>query len=395
MPKVKYKVELQEAEEAKLKDIVKKGNHSAREICHAQVLLHSSDAKPGEKKDNRELAEWMGISPTTVNTIRRTYATEGLDAALQRKTRITPPNAAKITGDVEARVIATALGPPPDGYARWTLRLLSEATLDNQYLVTLSHTSIGEMLNSNQLKPHLSRYWCIPKQNDASYVACMEDVLHIYQLPYNPDVPVLCMDEKPVQLLGEVRERIGAKPMRVDPETELLVPGYCERIDDEYVRCGTASIFMFTEPLRGWRFACALPSRTRTDYAVLMRKVLEEFYPDTERVILVSDNLNTHNKASFYHTFPPEIASKMGQKLDMHYTPPHGSWLNIAECELSAMTRQCLGNRRIDNIEDMNSALSDYAEDRNRRQIGVDWQFTADNARTKLKRLYPTPVFNK
>lgn len=252
MPKKKYNVVLSTIEENFLQSITHCGNgYSARAVLHAQILLHSNDSKPALKKDNRELAEWFDISPTTVNQIRKSYAENGLEAALYRKTRITPPVASKITGDFEAKVIASALAPPPDGYSRWTLRLLAEYCMEKQYIVSISHTKVGELLNSNELKPHLSKYWCIPKQNDSSFVSNMEDVLGIYQRSYDKKVPVICMDEKPLQLLGDARERIAARPLQLEPDTQIPQPGYCEKIDSEYIRCGTASIFMFTEPLGG------------------------------------------------------------------------------------------------------------------------------------------------
>ena len=166
-------------------------------------MLHSNDNQPSFKKDNRELAEWFGISPTTVNQIRKSYSKDGLEAALYRKTRITPPVASKITDDFEAKVIATALAPPPEGCSRWTPRLLAEYCMEKQYIVSISHTKIGELLNSNELKPHLSKYWCIPKQNDSSFVANMEDILGIYQLPYCKEIPVICMDENRFSFLGK------------------------------------------------------------------------------------------------------------------------------------------------------------------------------------------------
>lgn len=246
--------------------------------------------------------------------------------------------------------------------------------MENQYVVSISHAAVGGLLNSNELKPHLSKYWCIPKQNDAAFVANMEDVLGIYQLPYRREAPVVCMDEKPLQL----------------PK-----PGYCEKIDSEYVRCGTAGIFMFTEPLGGRRHVTAPEHRTKGDYAKMMRRIAEKYYADSDRIILVSDNLNTHNKASFYEAFSPETAYKLSRKYEMHYTPKHGSWLNIAETEPGSLTIQCLGNRRIDTIGELNSILSAWERDRNQKQIGVNWQFTAEDAGIKLKRLYPTPIFDE
>jgi hypothetical protein len=250
------------------------------------------------------------------------------------------------------------------------------------------------MLNTNQVKPHLSKYWCIPKENDAGFVSNMEDILGIYQKPYNPRIPVICMDEKPVQLLDEIRDRINAKPIRIDPDTVLPKPGEVEKIDSEYIRCGTASIFMFTEPLGSWRHVKALKSRKKGDFAQMMREVHEQYYPDTEQIIVVADNLNTHNKTSFYEAFPAEIAYRLSQKYDFHYTPKHGSWLNIAETELSSLSVQCLGNQRINSVEELNEIISAWEIDRNARQKGVNWQFTTEDARIKLKRLYPTPLFD-
>jgi hypothetical protein len=329
-----------------------------------------------------------------VNTVRRTYAQSGLEAALNRKTRLTPPHVSKITGEFEAQVIAMALGPSPKGTAKWTLRLLAEYSEERKYIVSISHSAIGEMLNSNQVKPHLSKYWCIPKEKDAEYVQRMEDVLGIYKRRYNPNVPVICMDEKPIQLLGEMRERISAKPLRIDPDTNIELSGTPEKIDYEYERCGTASIFMFCEPLGGWRHTVALKTRKKGDFAVMMHEISQIYYPEVDKIILVADNLNTHTPASFYEAFPPDTAYMLSQKFEFHYTPKHASWLNIAENELSSLSLQCLGNNRICSIDELNEIMTAWETDRNSRQKGVNWQFTTEDARIKLKRLYPTPLFD-
>jgi hypothetical protein len=166
-----------------------------------------------------------------------------------------------------------------------------------------------------------------------------------------------------------------------------------EKIDSEYIRCGTASIFMFVEPLGGWRHAVALKSRKKEDFALLMREISERFYPDVEKIILIADNLNTHTPTSFYEAFEPDIAYSLAHKFEFHYTPKHGSWLNIAEAELSSLSLQCLGNQRINSLNLLNEVLSAWEADRNMRQKGVNWHFTAEDARIKLKRLYPTPIF--
>ena len=208
----------------------------------------------------------------------------------------------------------------------------------------------------------------------------MEDVLEVYARPYDPQRPVVCMDEKPYQLLDDVRDPL---PMR---------PGDTEKIDNEYVRNGTCSIFIFTEPLAGWRDAEALPRRTKQDWAHKVQWLLDNQYPETEKVVLVMDNLNTHNISSFYEAFPPEEAFRLAQRLEIHHTPKHGSWLNIAECELSSLAAQCLGSRRMADVEPLNLELKAWNTRRNQTQKGVDWQFTTTDARIKLKRLYPVII---
>jgi len=223
----------------------------------------------------------------------------------------------------------------------------------------------------------LKAYWCIPPEQSAVFVAAMEDVLEVYSRPYDPSRPVVCMDEKPYQLLGEVREPIPAKP------------GSVKKVDNEYKREGTCSIFIFTEPLAGWRHVQALERRTKQDWAHQVKWVLDNQYPNAEKVVLTMDNLNTHVISSLYETFPAEEAFRLAQRLELHYTPKHGSWLNIAEIELSALAAQCLGDRRIPSIEMLNREMSVWESKRNADQKGVDWQFTTSDARIKLKWLYP------
>jgi len=208
----------------------------------------------------------------------------------------------------------------------------------------------------------------------------MEDVLAVYARPYDRNKPVVCMDEKPFQLLSLRRKSI---PMKM---------GVPEKEDYEYTRIGTCSIFIFTEPLVGWRHSEAFPRRTRMDWANRIRWLLDGQYPNAEKVVLIMDNLNTHTISSLYDTFPPVEAFRLAQRLEIHYTPKHGSWLNIAEIELSAMAAQCLGQRRIPCIKALNSELAIWHTKRNQSQKGVDWHFTTDDARIKLKRLYPVIV---
>lgn len=222
----------------------------------------------------------------------------------------------------------------------------------------------------------MSKYWKIPPDQNANFVAAMEDILEVYARPHDANFPVVCMDESSIQLIGEVSDPIPA------------APGHSELVDDEYVRKGVASIFLEVEPLGGKRQVKITERRTRQDWAIFVREMLEERYPDAEKVVLVMDNLNTHSIASLYATFSPEKARELAGRLELHFTPKHGSWLNISEIELSVLKRQCLSGR-IDCIEKMREKVAAWNIDRNNRQTKVDWQFSTDDARIKLKRLYP------
>ena len=226
------------------------------------------------------------------------------------------------------------------------------------------------------------KMWCIPPKQNAEFVAHMEDVLEVYSRPLDPERPVICMDEKPFQLLDEHIEPI---PMSEN--------NHIKKYDCEYVRKGSCSIFMFTEPLGCWREAHALPRRTSVDWADRIKWLVDEAYPDVDKIVLVMDNLNTHNISSLYKRFIPEEAFRIAQKLEIHYTPKHGSWLDMAEIELSALTKQCLINARIPSIDDLNLILHSWHSNRNLSQKGINWQFTTSDARVKLKHLYPEIKF--
>jgi hypothetical protein len=221
------------------------------------------------------------------------------------------------------------------------------------------------------------QYWVIPPEDNAEFVACMEEVLDVYERPYDPSLPVVCMDEQPVQLTKEVRTPI--KATRNHPK----------RVDYEYERAGTASIFIFTEPLAGWRNVRARDQRTKIDWALEVAELLDTRYAHCDKVILVCDNLNTHTKGAFYEVFEPQRARAYVKKLQFCYTPKHGSWLNIAENELSSLTRQCLKDRRFADLATLCEAIGDWSQDINSTQKGVDWQLKIDDARAKLKSVYP------
>ena len=216
----------------------------------------------------------------------------------------------------------------------------------------------------------------IPPKQNGEYVARMEDVLAVYARPYDPCAPVLCMDEQPVQLVGETRCPIPA------------APGQPKRVDYEYTRNGTANIFMFCEPKTGWRHAEATKQRTKVDWAHQVRDLFDGRYAGVPKVTLVMDNLNTHTTGSLYQAFPAPEARRLTKRLEIHHTPKHGSWLNIAENELSALTKQCL-SRRISTLPVLQHEVSAWATARNADGIYVNWRFTIDRARAKMRDVYP------
>jgi transposase len=217
----------------------------------------------------------------------------------------------------------------------------------------------------------------IPPEANSEFVAAMENVLETYAEPYDSKFPVLCMDEQPVQLLKETRLPIAA------------TKHHPRRVDYEYQRAGTASIFMVAEPLSGWRAVRVREQRTKVDWAIEMQELLRTRYAKAKKVILVCDNLNTHTMGAFYEAFPPEQARGLVRQLDFRYTPKHGSWLNVAENELSSLTRQCLRKRRLGDIQLLRQETAAWERFNNDRQRGVDWQFKIAEARTKLRSLYP------
>jgi hypothetical protein len=218
--------------------------------------------------------------------------------------------------------------------------------------------------------------WCIPPAADAEFVAAMEDVLEVYHRPYDANRPQVCLDETSKQLIGEVRPPLPARP------------GEPQCYDCEYVRNGTANLFMASEPLTGWRHAEVTDTRKRGDWAAVVKQLVDGRYRNAEKVVLVMDQLNTHSAASLYETFTPTEARRIAEKLEIHYTPKHGSWLNMAEIELSVLSRQCL-DERMENKATLMREVAAWERDRNASKKGVNWRFTTVDARIKLKRLYP------
>jgi len=229
----------------------------------------------------------------------------------------------------------------------------------------------------NDLKPWLQKQWVIPPKANAEFVCAMEDVLEVYTRPYDPDRPVVCLDEASKQLVEETRVPIPA------------VPGQPRRVDYEYERKGTANLFMTFEPLAGRRWVDVTERRTAVDFAEELRLLADERYPDAEVIVLVMDNLNTHKLSVLYEAFEPTEARRLLERFEVHHTPKHGSWLNMAETELSVLSKQCL-DRRIGDLKTLKQEIAAWEKQRNRSKCRTDWRFTTKNARIKLKRLYPS-----
>ena len=226
------------------------------------------------------------------------------------------------------------------------------------------------------MKPWLREQWCIPPEADGEFAWRMEDVLDVYTRPVDPARPVVCLDETSRQVLAEARPPLPA------------APGRPRRVDPEYVRGGVVNLFVVCEPLRGWRQVRVSEQRTRLDWAASVKELVDVHYPTAERVVLVMDQLNTHSPASLYEAYPPAEAKRLADKLEIHYTPKHGSWLNMAEIELSVLQRQCLARRPGDRAT-MEQEVAAWVAARNAACRRTDWRFTTDDARIKLKRLYP------
>ena len=348
---------------------------NARTRC--AILLAADASKGRSEKTYREIASASGASEATVITTLKEFLTDGFTKMITPKRNpASDISRLKVTGDVEAKIIATACSAAPKGYVRWTLNLLYNQMMVVLEDISISRSTIGRILMKNDLRPHLNDYWCIPPEEDAEFVANMEDILDVYQKPYDPKYPLWCMDEKPYQILGEAREPL---PMR---------PGDLAKVDSEYVRNGTVSIFCFIQPHTGKLLHSVEPTRTAVDWAEKIKYLVDEVEPAAEKIILVMDNLNTHNISSLYKAFRPEEARRIAKKLEVHYTPRHGSWLDIAEIGINIMTRECL-DRRIPSIEALKEELKAWNDEYDKDPSPVNWQFQTTDSRIKLKRLYP------
>jgi len=372
----KYIVELTAEQREELSQMISTGKASARELTHARILLKADQGPYGPGWSDAQIQEALDISTGTVGRVRKRCAQSGVQEAIlpQQAQRV---RRRRLDGSQEAYLIALVCSAPPEGAARWTLRLLASTLVELGYVEHISHETVRQVLLANELKPWIKKQWCIPTAPDAEFVYHMEDVLQVYTRPYDPARPQVCMDEVNTQLLADTRE---AWPME---------PGKPVREDYEYERQGVCNIFLACEPLAGKRYTMVAAQRTKQEWAQFIRQLADSYYPTADKIVLVMDNLNTHTLAALYEVFPVAEARRLCQRFEVHYTPKHASWLNMAEIELSALDRQSL-SQRLSSLEMAQRQVAAWTSRRNQQQVTINWRFTAADACIKLKHLYPS-----
>ena len=367
---VRYRVELSQAERDELTALLSGGKHAVRKLKRAQILLAAATGAGDE-----EIARNVGVGGSTVYRTKRRFVLGNLAAALSEEPR--PGASRKLSGKEEALLVATACSSPPAGRARWTLELLAGELVRLTEHEHLSRETVRRRLADNDLKPWRKDMWCIP-QVDGEYVARMEDVLDLYAEAPDPTRPVVCFDESPTQLIGEVREPIRARS------------GQIERYDCEYKRNGTANLFIVLDVNRPWRKVKVTDSRTAIDFAICMRELADVDFPAAKRIRVVLDNLSIHSAGALYQAFPAYEARRLLRRLEFHYVPKHASWLNMVEIEIGVLRGQCL-NRRIATKEQLVAEIAAWQRQRNASGACIKWMFTTEKARAKMGRAYPKP----
>lgn len=368
---VRYRVDLTQYERDQLAALLSGGKQAARKLKRAQILLAADQGIADE-----DIADTVGVGGSTVYRTKKRFVEGNLERALSEEPR--PGAERKLSVKQEALLVATACSRPPAGRTRWTLDLLADEMVRLTEHEDLSRETVRRRLADNDLKPWRRKMWCIP-QVDADYVARMEDVLDLYAEEPDPQRPVVCFDESPIQLIGEVRQPIASEP------------GQIERYDCEYRRNGTANLFVFIDANRPWRRVKVTERRTAQDFAVCMRELTDLHYPKAERIRVVLDNLSTHSAGALYQTFQADEARRVLRRLEFHFLPKHASWLNMVEIEIGVLAGQCL-DRRIESYPHLVAEVAAWENRRNAAHARVRWSFTTEKARAKMGRAYPRPI---
>jgi transposase len=365
---VKYVVELTDVERQELRAFVNSGSKLVRKVKRAQVLL-AADQGFGDQ----DIADMVGVGTSTVYRAKRRFVECGFEVALDDEPR--PGGSRKLTGKEEALLVAMACSKPPEGRSHWTMHLLADAFVSVTEHTSLSDETVRRRLAEKKIKPWQEKMWCIPNV-DAEYVARMEDVLDLYAEKPSPEEPVVCFDESPTQMIGEVRTPIAP------------APGRPARVDYEYRRNGTANLFVFLDAHRPWRHVKVTDQRTCEDFAECMRDLVDVHYPDATRIRVVLDNLSSHSAAALYKTYAAHEARRILSRLEFHFVPKHASWLNMVEIEIGVLKAQCL-DRRIEDRAELCNEIAAWERRRNDESAKIEWLFTVEKARLKMRRAYP------
>jgi len=356
-------LELTDDDRETVAQIIKKGGKGR--IISRAIVLKMKD----KNFTNIEAAEIAEVTPRTVINICHYYDIGGLDSALNDDPR--PGQPLKLDDRIRVQIIATVCADPPEGFDRWTLELLKEEIEKQKIVNDISKESIRLILKEHDLKPWQYKMWCVASINNV-YKDRMNAILDVYERDYNIKEPVLCLDEKPVALFGDIRGMISFRE------------GQGNRLDYEYTRNGTANVFCAVEPLEGIYFNKVTERRTGKDFAFFLKEIYE-IYKYSSKVHLVMDNLSTHFKNSLVVTFGKEEGEKIWNKFEVHYTPTHASWLNQAEIAIGMYSRQCLGKARIDDIDLLKKKTESWNRIINEKNVKINWRFTKGKAAEKFR----------
>lgn len=315
-----------------------------------------------------EVADFLEITARTVFNIERNYEQLGLSRALHDDPR--PGAPIQFDDRIKSKIVALVCTDPPDGFDRWTLDLIQEKSVKEGIVDSIGRETIRVILQEHDLKPWQQRSWCVPDLDD-EFKARMEDVLKIYEKPYCEGKPVVCVDEKPIQLLADVRDPSG------------IAPGETKKVDYEYKRQGTANVFCAVEPLKGEYVNRVTETRTGDEFAKFLSSI-ERKYASAPKITLIMDNLSTHSEKSLTRFYGEEEGARIWSRFDVHFTPKHGSWLNQAEIAIGMYSRQCLGKSRIPDIDILRKKTSAWNKIANRKRVTINWTFSRLDAREKF-----------
>ena len=353
---------IKKSDRQKILEVIKKST-DAREIYRANALnLRSKGLTMAE------VADFLEITVRTVYNIEKNYEEGGLDKALHDDPR--PGQPLQFDDRVKSQIVAIVCSDPPEGFDRWTLELIQDQAVKDGFVDSISHESVRLILEEHDLKPWRQRSWCVPDL-DEEFIEKMEDVLQVYERKADPLKPLICLDEKPIQLIEDIRPVSG------------LSPGSPKKVDYEYKRKGTCSVFCAVNPHEGIHFNKVTERRTSKDFAKFLAS-LERKHQKAKKIVLVMDNLNTHTKKSLTDFYGEIEGSRIWDRFEVHYTPKHGSWLNQAEIAINIYSRQCLGKTRIPDIETLRKKTNAWNKYANRKKVKINWTFNRESAREKF-----------